>query len=148
MFRKCVLKDIGGFDEKIKFWQEYELTIRLCQKTMVYFIDEPLVLYRKDLTDKNRKTNRFHEWKENVYYINKKHQKLFERLNEEEKEQVRLKEYYDAVERLKLQKDNKRSREYLKKIMKINPTFKNVIKFIFNLSGDDILNIKIKLKLM
>lgn len=74
---KKILLDVGLFDENLNFWQEYELTIRLAQKTCFYFINECLTVYRIDEQDKNRLTNKFFKWKNAVKYIQKKHQSLY-----------------------------------------------------------------------
>lgn len=30
MIRKNILDEVGGFDEKLKFWQDIDLAIRVC----------------------------------------------------------------------------------------------------------------------
>ena len=85
MFRKALLEKVGLFDEKIRFWQEYDLTIRLCQISKVAFLNEPLILYRINLQDKNRKSNQFEGWLETTRYIYNKYKELIEKLNENEK---------------------------------------------------------------
>ena len=37
--------DIGLFDENLRFWQEYEPTIRLAQRKPFYFVNEVLVAF-------------------------------------------------------------------------------------------------------
>ena len=78
--KRDMLFEVGLFDENLKFWQEYELSIRLAQKTFFYFVNEPLVVYRVDLNDSQRLTNKFYEWMEAVDYIKGKHHKLYNRL--------------------------------------------------------------------
>ena len=79
--KKSALLDVELFDEKLGFWQEYELTIRLAQRKPFYYINEPLVLYRVDTHDKNRLTNKFYEWQGAVRYIHEKHKSLYDGLN-------------------------------------------------------------------
>lgn len=78
--KRDMLFEVGLFDENLKFWQEYELSIRLAQKTFFYFVNEPLVVYRVDLNDSQRLTNKFYAWMEAVDYIKGKHHKLYNRL--------------------------------------------------------------------
>lgn len=78
--KRDMLLDVGLFDENLKFWQEYELLIRLAQKTFFYYVNEPLVVYRVDMKDSQRLTNKYYAWMEAVDYIKEKHHKLYNRL--------------------------------------------------------------------
>lgn len=49
--KRRALFDVGLFDENLRFWQEYELTIRLAQRKPFYFVNEPLSVYRVDTKD-------------------------------------------------------------------------------------------------
>lgn len=80
LVKRQALLDVGMFDENLKFWQEYELTIRLAQRKPFYFVNEPLITYRLDLKDKNRLTNKFYEWKRTVKQIHDKHKALYDNL--------------------------------------------------------------------
>ncbi len=101
LFDKKALMEAGMFDENLNFWQEYELTIRLAQLTRFYFVAEPLVVYRIDTGDKQRKTNKYHEWRKAVKYVLKKHKKLFATLNKAEKARLRMLINTDARQRCK-----------------------------------------------
>lgn len=79
--KRQALLDVGMFDEELKFWQEYELTIRLAQRKPFYWVNEPLAVYRINQKDKNRLTNKYYNWKKSVNYIHKKHSKLYDGLN-------------------------------------------------------------------
>lgn len=98
--RKDALYDVGLFDENLKFWQEYELTIRLAQRKPFYFIDEPLVIYRVNPKDKNRLTNKFFEWMKAVDYIHEKHRVLYSKLDLIERFKVKGLVYCDGAIRL------------------------------------------------
>ena len=78
--KRDMLFEVGLFDENLKFWQEYELTIRLAQKTYFDFVNEPLVVYRVDLNDSQRLTNKYYAWIDAVHYIKNKHIHLYNRL--------------------------------------------------------------------
>ena len=93
------LLDIGMFDEKLRFWQEYELEIRLAQFYPFYCICEPLVVYRCDKNDRQRLTNKYFEWKKAVKYIRQKHQRLYRQQSFIEKVRTWQMTTYDAINR-------------------------------------------------
>jgi len=96
---KPLLYDVGLFDENLSFWQEYELSIRLAQKTPFYCLNEPLTVYRVDTKDKARLTNQYTEWKKAVAYIRQKHDNLYAKLSFKEYMQYRFMVYSDARQR-------------------------------------------------
>lgn len=146
MFRKRLLQQVNYFDENIKFWQEYDLTIRICQISKVAFINEILTLYRININDKNRKTNKFEEWLETTKYINNKYNDLINNLTEEEKKKVKALMYCDAANRCSAIGDNKRKKMYFKKAYEMNPTVKNYIKYIFNIDKTSLVKLIVKIK--
>lgn len=93
------LYEVGLFDEDLMFWQEYELTIRLAQRSPFYYVNEPLCVYRVDKGDKGRLTNKFYDWKKAVRYIYNKHSVLYEKLSFLERERARLTYSEDAYMR-------------------------------------------------
>lgn len=99
--KRQALLEVGLFDENLRFWQEYELTIRMAQRKPFYFVNEPLSVYRVDTTDKHRLTNKYEEWKEAVRYIHRKHAALYSGLNLLERLRVRLLVMGDAIIRSK-----------------------------------------------
>lgn len=96
--RRLVL-ETGGFDENLRFWQEYDLLIRLAQKGQFFFVNEPLVGYRVDTFDQHRLTNKYWEWLKAVEYIRNKYSDLYNKLNLLEKLQVKTLVWRDAVGR-------------------------------------------------
>lgn len=78
---KRILTEIGYFDERIRFWQEYELSIRLAQLSEFYYVNAPVAVYRIDEKDPYRLTNKFYGWLEAVSYIRNKHAKLYASLS-------------------------------------------------------------------
>lgn len=99
--KRSALLDVGLFDEELKFWQEYELTIRLAQRKPFYFVNEVLSVYRVDNNDNNRLTNKYTPWKSSVKYIHRKHKPLYKNLNIIEKMKMWSLFFYDASGRLK-----------------------------------------------
>lgn len=77
LVKKKTLFRVGLFDENLRFWQEYDLSIRIAQKSEFYFVPEPLIKYRIDKNDKNRLTNKYEEWKISVKYIENKYKFLY-----------------------------------------------------------------------
>ena len=95
------LIEVGLFDENLRFWQEYELTIRLAQRKPFYFVNESLSVYRVDCKDSQRLTNKYYEWKKAVRYIRNKHAGLYGNLHWLERIQVHVLIWDDAMSRAK-----------------------------------------------
>ncbi len=79
-FPRKLLLQVGNFDEKLKFWQEYELCIRLAQVAEFYFVPEALVVCLDEVNSTARVSNKVLNWKENTSYIRNKHQTLYSEL--------------------------------------------------------------------
>lgn len=94
-----MIVEAGMFDEHLRFWQEYELSIRLAQRTPFLFVPEPVIIYRQDTRDANRLTNKYYEWCESVRYIYQKHRNLYSRLTFHERMMVRQMRWWDAYGR-------------------------------------------------
>ena len=82
---KDTLIKAGSFDENLKFWQEYDLMIRLSQVTEFDFVEEPLLVYSIDQGDTQRLTNKYYPWKTAVKYICKKYHSHLKMLSLSEK---------------------------------------------------------------
>lgn len=72
MVRREILFEVGLFDENMKFWQEYDLCIRICQVTKIDYVKRYLATICDDHGDKHRLTNKLYEWMDTVKYQNKK----------------------------------------------------------------------------
>lgn len=79
-FPRKLLEQVGNFDERLTFWQEYELCIRLAQVAEFYFVPEALVVCLDEVNDKARVSNKALNWKENTSYIRNKHRPLYDDL--------------------------------------------------------------------
>lgn len=101
LVKRTALFKVGLFDENLRFWQEYELTIRLAQRKPFYFVNSPLSIYRIDSQDPQRLTNKYYKWKNAVNYIYKKHASLYAQLNFIEKLQAYILYLGDAMTRCK-----------------------------------------------
>lgn len=101
LIKRDLLIQAGMFDEKLKFWQEYELSIRLAQLTDFYCLREPLTIYRTDEGDGNRLTNKYSGWIESVRYVHTKHKKLYATLSFKEKYALKQFVWQEAISRCK-----------------------------------------------
>lgn len=88
--------EVNYFDEALKYWQDYELTIRLAQRGPFYFVNECLCVYRKNIYDTYRLTNNFFEWEKAVKYIYNKHSDLYKGLSLKEKLVTKTQKWKDA----------------------------------------------------
>ena len=101
LVKRTALNDIGLFDEELRFWQEYELTIRLAQRKPFYFVNEPLIVYRQNLFDTHRLTNKYRAWRNAVRLIHQKHALLYSQLSYYERLKVHYMVWTDAQQRCK-----------------------------------------------
>ena len=101
LVEKQKLFEVGLFDEDVRFWQEYELTMRLAQVSLFYFVDEILAVYRVNVKDTGRLTNKYYEWRKAVDYIYDKHKKYYSQLSVFGKYYARMKFVQDAIERMR-----------------------------------------------
>lgn len=136
MIRKSLLYEVGCFDENLKYWQDYELLIRLAQVTNFGRIDVPVTIYRVNSNDTHRLTNKYYGWHEAVKYILNKHYKLFKNLKISQKLEVKSMILYDAALRCKSSDMIFKSRWF---------RFLNIItRFYMNLINHQLLNKIIK----
>lgn len=84
MVNKEILDRCGYFDEALKYWQEYELCIRILQIAKAKCVRENLVLYRVLQGDKSRLSNKLEGWEGAVRYIEEKHKVLLGMLSHQE----------------------------------------------------------------
>lgn len=101
MVKRDALLSVGGFDENLKCWQEYELTIRLAQRKPFDLVPEFLLSYRIDHCDANRLTNKYDGWKKSVHYIYDKHKSLYRQLDIISQIRVKLLYLRDSAVRAK-----------------------------------------------
>lgn len=133
LVRRDLLFEAGLFDENLKFWQEYELSIRLCQITQLGIVHEHLVLYRIIQKDKGRLTNNIEGWQNAVKYIEKKHKALLDAAAEEIRKKHKLMVARDGAQRAYNLSDKKLLKKYLNEIAAIKPTAVNKIKSLFHI---------------
>ena len=135
LVKKELLEKIHGFDEKLKFWQEYEMCIRLLQNTKAKLVRENLVIYRIFKGDKNRLSNKIEGWEEAVSYILDKHKQLYVKLSKEEEAQRKIYLYIDGINRAKKAGSKKHILKYMWYTIKDSGTRKVFIRKLVKKSG-------------
>lgn len=146
MVRKDILNRIGGFDENLAFWQEYDLLIRVCQITKVAYADEALIVFRNNFKDKNRLSNKYEEWKQAVQQIYGKYYSIIKDLPNNTRKRMRLVYLENASSRCYITGRKKELHAILKEIYQLNHSKVSYIKYILNLSSQQIIYLKYKLK--
>lgn len=109
MVERELLENIQMFDEKLRFWQDDELCIRLSKHTEIYSVPGTHMVLRVDPNDRQRLSNNFAGWQSAVKYIHAKHRQGYRVLSFNEKIKYKKMVYYDGLKRcdcenLKLQK--------------------------------------------
>ena len=132
LVKKELLELIHGFDEELKFWQEYEMCIRLLQITRAKLVRENLVLYRIFEGDKNRLSIKIEGWEEVVAYILDKHKELYGKLTKEEEAQRKIYLYIDGINRAKKAGSRKHILKYMWYTIKDSGTRKVFIRKLRN----------------
>ena len=145
MFKREIILN-NQFDEKVKFWQEYDLITRIAQQTKIGYIDEPLIIYRQNINEKKKLTNNVSGWFENLTYLNNKYSSFISNLNTEENKKRQIMIYRDLVTRYSNLGDKKNKKKYLFKIYKCTHSLKDFIKYLLNL--DRITYMKWRLKIL
>lgn len=129
MVRRELFSQIGLFDENLKFWQDFELNIRIANACKIGYISEPLFLYR---VSRNQLTKKYNGWLDAVHYIEKKHEALFEKLSPETKKKWELMVYRDAAYRCRACGLKKKQKEYRYKVWKLSGTPVDFIRYVIN----------------
>lgn len=132
MVRRALLVETGNFDENLRFWQEYELLIRICQLTEVGIVRENLVLYRLNLDDRNRLSNNIDGWTDSVQYIESKHEQLIRSLPDSVKRNHQILIAHDGAVRAGNAHRGKLKRKYLREVFILNPSLRNFMKYVLN----------------
>lgn len=130
--RKSVLEGVGKFDINMKFWQEYDLTIRICQKYLIDYVNEPLIIYSVSFNDKARLTNKLEKWEENLLIFEKKYKEIIDNLPVQIQENRKLMILRDRSTRQYTSGRKKECKKTLKEIWKITKNIKDFAHYILN----------------
>ena len=143
--KKSVM-NIGMFDENLNAWQDVEFITNMATHYKIGILNEHLTLYRRNLSDKKRISNgNIDKWLDAVKYINEKYKENIKKLPSEEKQKRELFILCDMASRYQKLGNKNKKKECLKTCFYKNKTFKNFIKYFFNVTYDDIAVLKLKL---
>lgn len=132
MIRRALLEEVGLFDESLRAWQDFELMIRLCQKTRVAVVRENLVRYNVSGADPDRITNQVWVWADAVEYIQRKHRRLLEALPEDARWRHQIMVCRDGEARAERSEQPEVKRAWLRKELRLNFTAENLKRFLLN----------------
>lgn len=135
MIKADLLNKIGNFDEQLRYWQEYDLCIRLCQVTKVEYVDGPLMYLFVNKKDKNRLSNNLDGWKKSVDYINNKYSQIISSLPDQIKLNRQLMIYNDAANRYYMCGNMKEHRRMLKQVWLTTKEPKYFVKYLLNVNN-------------
>lgn len=145
---KELFDQTGLFDENVKYWQEYELLIRMAQYSKFIEINSPLVIYWTGKQDKKRLTNKLDGFEKNFEYITKKHKEKISRLSKKQIKQWYIHFYYDLASRYWNVGNKKMHKKALYFVWKYNRTPKSFLRFLLNISYSQLINMyEIKCKI-
>lgn len=142
MVKREIIEKIGKFDENISAWQEYELSLRLIQVTKVGYINKVLAVANRDIHI-DRVTNEFEQWRKSVLYINRKHKKLFDKLDYSHELSHKEAIFREAAYRASMTSGKKTMKMYYKKAFLISHKIEYLIRLMFSLSKKDTLLLEV-----
>lgn len=119
MAEKELLIEVGLFDEQLRYWQEYELCMRLFQKTQLAVVREHLLLYRIVQSDMGRLTNNVDGWEDAVEYIYNKHKEEMSILSLIDVNRRDAFHFSDGASRCFRSGDFKKQKMYLWKLVRV-----------------------------
>lgn len=119
LFRSEIASGGCLFDEKVRYWQEYEFIIRIAQEWYIDFVPESLVNYHLDQGSASGAslTSKVSGWDESVQYIFRKHQALYDALSKRERADRDLYYYLEGRSRYKKAGDSLGAMRYVLKIV-------------------------------
>lgn len=132
MIRRSLLNKIGGFDEGLAFWQDFELNIRIANSSLIGYIPTPLMVYSLGNNDKHKLTNKFNGWWKAIKFIENKHVIYFNSLNDDEMRKWHLMIYKDAARRCKKSRLFHKERQYRYKVWKLDKSLYNLARLVLN----------------
>jgi len=127
--KKNLVLDTGGFDTKLIALQDYDLWIRICQRTKVGVVNEACLNYYNYTKSKQVSSDTI-KYSDAFIHINKKYYDWFSELDLEEQ---RMKRYYECMllaNKSIRNKDGKAS-TYLKQALRIKRTKEALLSLLF-----------------
>lgn len=140
--KKNLLEEIGGFDEKLGHWQEYDLSIRISKISNIDYVDECLVTIISTTNDSSRLSNQVEKWKNSIKYFDTKYQGDIAQLTNEQLVKKEMIFYLDGASRYAATGNKKMHRKYMKFVWKKSKKIHYFIRYIFNLDNVQMEKIK------
>ena len=132
MIRRKTLFDAGLFDLDLKYWQEYDLCIRLSAISRVAKVNEPLMVLRIFNNDGKRLSNKYTGWAYAVNYIENKYRERIAKLLPQIRTEYCLMVLREKAVRCDKAGLKKEERKALFQIWKITKKPKHFVKFVLN----------------
>lgn len=142
MIPKDVLVNVGMFDENVKYWQDYDLCIRICKKYPVDFVAEPLMILQHNTNDCQRMSNKFDGWVEAVHQQNEKYHNDINNLSPHIRRARQLMIYNDAWYRCDIAHNKKKMRYYAYAIWKQTRNPKYLVSAVFGIGHVFLVKVK------
>ena len=132
--KKELLLQCNMFDESLKYWQEFELYMRLAQITQFGSVMDHLVLFRCASVKGSTKRLSYNlsGWPDAVDYVNQKHNEKIKQLPEDILKKYKLYIANDGCRRSVRAGNKKELHRYLKELYQINPNFINLTGLLIN----------------
>lgn len=141
VIKKDLFMQVGGFDENLNHWQEFDLTIRLCESSaVVACINQPIVNINIDERTNKRLSNQVGKWEKSMsYFFNKYEYLKTENMNKFSG--LKLIYYLDGSNRYRKTSSIK-SRFLLMKAFKLTKKPTYFIRFFLNIEVNKIIELK------
>lgn len=131
MVKTDLVHNVGMFDENLRALQDYDLWIRICQKTEVSYVNKPLVRYYNSTSNKQISDD-VKKYEDAIEYINKKYFELYSNASPD----IKLK-HNEAMSMLIFKKhlrnnNNKSARRHLRKHFSNKLNMKGAIYYLLS----------------
>ena len=115
--KREIITGVGMFDVKMPALQDYDLWIRICQKTKIGFVAEELIDYY-NFRDGEQVSSDTSKYETAFARLNEKYADLLSGLTPEERKKRENYETFSLANKALRNNDKKKGRAYLKKVMK------------------------------
>lgn len=134
MVSKKVLNETLLFDEKLSALQDYDLWIRIAQKTQIGYVDSPLLKYY-NYPSNNQITDNINKIKESVEIIYEKYDAYFQKLPEDKLMKRKANTEKLFGKRYFRNGDNKKARKHFIKSYKLHSSFGTILLYFSTFVG-------------
>ncbi|MDX6153991.1 glycosyltransferase family A protein [Marinococcus sp. PL1-022] len=132
VIKKSLLNDCGSFDTELEAKQDYDLWIRICQKTKIGIVTDACVNYYNDIGN-NQISQQTDKYIRAMDYIEKKYINLFSKLSEKETK-IRRSNFCLQIATLAIRNNNsKLARSYCRRAIRHKFNVKSIIYILLTL---------------